>query len=77
MGDVALAGSSATVRVVQPGKGSSWPNEEERSRKGCRVAHWFRDMRNSDETHVDLCLLQEVAKIQGRVRLLVHPSCQA
>jgi len=30
----------------------------------------------NNETHADLCLLQEVATIQGGVRLLVHPSCQ-
>ena len=29
-----------------------------------------------NETHVDLCLLQEVAKIQGGICLLVHSSCQ-
>ena len=29
-----------------------------------------------NETHADLCLLQEVAAIQGGVRLFVHPSCQ-
>jgi len=63
MGDMALAGSRGTFRFVQLGEVSSRPNEEERSRQGCRLAHWFWDMRNSNETHVDLRLLQEVAKI--------------